>query len=161
MIFESEAPMNLLLIALLTCAVEPAESGRPVFEGKFQKARDKLEVSYPKGAVLWKITSKNGVGTAVVTLKKGKAPAKVTILFAGLRKMESLHLINGPIGLIGRPGKSGTKSISTKDILLKGKRVAARLTVERTKEGIEVVLTYEKGEPDNTWSLSWIATYRP
>src|SRR5436190_10041028 len=162
--------MNLLALTLLACAApepcpEPIDEDRPTFEVKFRNNTDKVKVTYPnkpKG-VLLTITGA-GTGSADLERKKGKDPQRLTILFSSLQPLNSFSVTNGKFRFSayhGGVGKSTYYYDQNGSQLKASQGAKITLTVEKTKEGMEVVFDFAKGvTPDKKWSMSWVDYYR-
>ena len=151
----------MLPLLLVLLAADPKPEPTPTFAHKLRKADDAFEAS-TKAGVVWTITSKSGIGGAEVELDKGDAPAKITIRLAGLKNLESFTLRDGLIRLSTRLGEGGTKRVLHFDdkgkLTVDEKARIGSLIVERTKDGVDVVLTSKK--PGKKWSFRWVNEFR-
>ncbi|MBY0231879.1 MAG: hypothetical protein K2W96_21565, partial [Gemmataceae bacterium] len=76
-----------MLALMLLLAADPDPT--PTFEADLREKGDLFEAKLEKGAPMWTIHSRAGIGTAAVRLAKGEAPKKVLICLPRLRNLAS------------------------------------------------------------------------
>ena len=151
----------MLAILFTLTALSDAEPPAPKFKAEFRKTDDSFASSQDKSVIVWKITSKSGIGGATVTQTTGAAPKKLVIRFVGMRSLESFQCTNGTTEVTGQLDR-GKKTETFFDAEGKSgadpKTAAASLVIEKKGDDVEVVLTMTK--PQKKWTLSWIDAYR-
>lgn len=157
----------LLAMALIVCMTMLARGAddKPEFAGKMTNAADKFEAETTKEGTVWKITSTKGIGGGFVQATKGKLPEKFTVRFPKLRNMESLTITIGTVPLKGALEKRKSKSVlyfDKKGVTLKeAKGSAYTLTIEKTKDGIDVGIEAGKGlVTGKLVRLLWVDNFR-
>jgi polygalacturonase len=154
--------MLAALTALAFALADEAEPPPPKFKAALRKTDDKFESSSEKGAAVWKITSKSGIGGATVSLESGAAPKKLVIRFAGIKNLESFGVQDGELKLQSRLERGGGKREVYFDdkgkMVTEAKTAAGSLVVQRKGDDVEVVLSNPK--PGKKWTLSWVNEYR-
>jgi hypothetical protein len=152
---------TLVLFALLSAGPEPADP-MPKFACKLRKGDDRFESAQDGKGVVWKITSATGIGGAVVDLTDGKAPQRITIRFVNLKNLESFTIADGTVRLSSQLERGGGKRVLHFDdkgaVTADAKASAGSLSVERGKDGIDVVLVSQK--PGKQWTLTWVNEFR-
>jgi sugar lactone lactonase YvrE len=139
-----------------------AEPGK--FTCEFQKAEDSFKTAGSRDAQVFEITSKSGIGKALVTRTEGTWPSPLVVRFVGMKMLEHISVLDGTVGLNGAIGQENRKTIrydrngkETKE----AKEAVFTLTIVRTANGMEVTIPTPFGTAKmKQLHLAWIDAYR-
>ena len=150
---------------LLTVPTPPAEM--PRFTCEFRKKEDTFQVVAPKpGAETFRIRSVSGIGNGTITCRERAWPETITILFAGMKYLESFGMEGNGVALSGNLQRDKNPSVwffnERGDALADEKGSVYRLTIEHLKdEGIRVTLaTPPAARKAKSWSINWLDAFR-
>ncbi len=155
-----------LTVLLLSVALEGAPVEPPKFAARLRKAEDRFEATATPKGVVWRITSKSGIGGAVVDLTAGTAPTRWAVQLVPLKTLEGLQLEDDVRRLEARLGAGGKKATFLFDAAgkaIKEARFAAVILTVEARPGplVEVTISYPAGvPPGRRWVLSWVDAYR-
>jgi hypothetical protein len=153
------ALLSFLVLPIFSAETQPKDDKRPSFGVKLRKSEDRFETILEKARVVWKVTSKSGIGGAEVDLKSGEPPRVVVIRFAGMKNLESFRLRAGRVKLSSRLGRGRGLLFDEKgDLVADPMSSIGSLSVENKDGHIEVTLRTTK--PGKRWAFRWVNEFR-
>ncbi len=157
--------LTLLTLSGLMQAAAPPKG--PRYTAALGKADDRIEQVVGKAGPIFRITSKSGIGSIVLTRTEGPPPSQVTFDLIGLRTLEGLTLTDGPQKMSASLPRGAPRAAFWFDKAGKPTRdpKATALTLTLTKKPgrpiVEVVAAYAPGiAPSARCTLAWVNEYR-
>ncbi|HEV3255248.1 MAG TPA: hypothetical protein VG013_00075 [Gemmataceae bacterium] len=160
--------------AVLLTAAAPKEDVRTRFvitkfagDEHVRATEDKIGYTLGKAGVVFRITRKGGIGSAMINLRQGRWPERLSVRFIGFGNLTSFSADNGKVALRGGVSVEEKKYVCLYDQdgnqIEDRARAAYTMTLERKKGSgrIEVVLPAKFcSTGTRELRLGWIDAFR-